>query len=284
MALLTIQTGLELAQASGLERLDAQLLMLYAMQKPLTDRAWLLTHDAQALDAGPGDGAELVFRCSLKRRLAGEPLAYITGSKEFFGLQFAVDSRVLIPRPDTECLVDWALACLPMSAPLSVLDLGAGSGAIGLAIKQHRSACDVTLLDASQAALDVARKNATALGQSIRAVQSDWFEVFRSNPARFDLIVTNPPYIAVGDSHLTALQFEPQLALTSGVDGLDAIRRIVHEAPSYLAANGWLLIEHGFDQAVVVEALMTERGFAGVHSRLDLNGISRCTGGYFLGV
>jgi release factor glutamine methyltransferase len=160
----------------------------------------------------------------------------------------------------------------------AVLDLGTGSGAIGLAIKHSRPNSDVTLVDASEAALAVACDNAASLGLTVRGLQGDWLKNV-PNDERFDLIVSNPPYIADGDSHLIALAHEPMMALTSGADGLVAIRRIVQDAPRYLKRSGWLLLEHGYDQATKVRELLQERGFTQVSSRLDLNGIERCTGG-----
>ncbi len=270
-------------QHQGLERLDAQILLLHLLQKPTNDRAWLMSHDTDALTPLQQQTLEGL----VSRRLGGEPVAYITGNKEFFGLNFAVTSDVLVPRPDTECLVEWALELIPLTLALShqgrgggVLDLGTGSGAIGLSIKHSRPNSKVTLVDVSQAALDVASSNAASLGLNAHALQSHWFENV-PNDSRFDLIVSNPPYIADGDAHLAALGHEPRMALTSGADGLDAIRHIVHEAPSYLARGGWLLLEHGYDQAEVVRALLLMQGFRQVTSRLDLNGIERCSGGVY---
>jgi release factor glutamine methyltransferase len=174
--------------------------------------------------------------------------------------------------------VEWALEIIPTTQASSVLDLGTGSGAIGLAIKANRANSTVTLLDASQASLAVASSNAISLGLAIHALQSNWFESIPASD-RFDLIVSNPPYIADGDAHLAALKHEPLMALTSGADGLDAIRRIVQDASAHLKQSGWLLLEHGYDQAETVRELLHERGFAQVSSRLDLNGIERCTGG-----
>lgn len=282
MTAASVKTCLQAAQGLGLDRLDAQILLLYALQKPTHDRAWLLSHDTDGITPVQ----QQCFDALIQRRLAGEPVAYIVGVKEFFGLNLTVNPAVLVPRPDTECLVAWALACAePLGSP-SLLDLGAGSGAIGLAIKHHCPKASVTLLDASQAALDVALGNATSLGLAgigLRGMQSNWF-VSLSNDERFDLIVSNPPYIADGDSHLGALAHEPLMALTSGTDGLNAIRRIVQDAPRYLNSGGWLLLEHGFDQAAAVRALLLAQGFEQVTSRCDLNGIERCTGGVKLSV
>ena len=264
-------------QDKGLERLDAQILLLHALGQSTNDRAWLMSHDTDELTPAQ----QQTLDGFIQRRLAGEPVAYIVGSKEFFGLSLAVNADVLVPRPDTECLVEWALEVIPTSQTPAVLDLGTGSGAIGLAIKFARSQAEVTLVDASQTALAVACGNATSLGLTIHGLQSNWFENVPSEQ-RFDLIVSNPPYIADGDSHLAALEHEPLMALTSGTDGLDAIRRIVQDAPRFLKSGGWLLLEHGYDQAAAVRQLLTLQGFSSVASRLDLNGIERCSGGVFL--
>jgi release factor glutamine methyltransferase len=259
----------------GLERLDAQLLLLHALGKPGADRAWLLTHDTAAL---PVEAAQHFHALSL-RRAAGEPLAYLVGSKEFFGLKLQVDARVLVPRPDTETLVEWALEQLAgagMPAGARVLDLGTGSGAIALALKKTRPTLDVTAVDASRDALALARANAQQHRLPIHLLQSDWFE---NVSGHFHLIVSNPPYVADADPHLPALRHEPLQALTAGEDGLSDLRRIIEQAPDHLHPRAWLLLEHGYDQAGAVCALLEQRGFAQVQSRLDLAGISRCSGG-----
>ena len=272
---LTCAQALTAARALGLERLDAQLLLLHALGKPGADRAWLLTHDTAALPAA----AARCFRELSLRRAGGEPLAYLVGSKEFFGLELQVDGRVLVPRPDTETLVDWALqqlAAAGMPASARVLDLGTGSGAIALALKKNRPALDVTAVDASSDALAVAAANAGQHQLPIHFLQSNWFE---NVSGRFHLIVSNPPYVADADPHLPALHHEPLQALTAGKDGLDDLRRIVAQAPAYLQPQGWLLLEHGYDQAQAVRELLGQRGFADVQSRADLAGILRCSGG-----
>jgi release factor glutamine methyltransferase len=269
-----VSETLQTMQDKGLSRLDAQMLLLHVLQKPTNDRAWLMSHDADELTMAQ----QQVLESLVQRRIKGEPVAYIVGHKEFFGLNLAVTSDVLVPRPDTEVAVEWALEIIPTTQASTVLDLGTGSGAIGLAIKANRANSTVTLLDASQASLAVASSNAVSLGLAVHTLQSNWFQNVPNNE-RFDLIVSNPPYIADGDAHLAALKHEPLMALTSGVDGLDAIRRIVQDAPRYLKRGGWLLLEHGYDQAVAVRALLLAQGFKQVNSRLDLNGIERCTGG-----
>lgn len=272
---LTCAQALTAARTLGLERLDAQLLLLHALGKPGADRAWLLTHDTTPL---PAEAAQFFRELSL-RRAAGEPLAYLVGSKAFFGLELQVDGRVLVPRPDTETLVEWALqqldqANLPASA--RVLDLGTGSGAIALALKKNRPALDVTAVDASSEALVVAGANAQQHRLSVHLLQSNWFEKVSG---RFHLIVSNPPYVADADPHLPALRHEPVQALTAGKDGLSDLRRIIGQAPAHLQPQGWLLLEHGYDQARAVCALLEQRGFAQVQSRADLAGIPRCSGG-----
>lgn len=272
---LTCAQALAAARALGLERLDAQLLLLHALGKPGADRAWLLTHDTTAL---PQEAARWFQELSL-RRAAGEPLAYLVGSKEFFGLKLQVDRRVLVPRPDTETLVEWALQQLAqadMPASARVLDLGTGSGAIALALKKSRPALDVTAVDASSDALAVATANAAQLQLPVHFLHSNWFE---NVSGRFHLIASNPPYVADADPHLPALRHEPLQALTAGKDGLSDLRQIINQAPARLQPQGWLLLEHGYDQARAVCELLRQRGFAEVQSRTDLAGIPRCSGG-----
>ncbi len=266
--------ALQVALGKGLDRLDAQMLLLHALQKSSHDRAWLMSHSTDEL----GHVQQATFHHLIQQRLEGKPVAYITGEKEFFGLHLAVTPDVLVPRPDTETLVQWALDLLPTEQTASVLDLGTGSGAIGLAIKANRPNASVTLVDASQAALGVACANGAKLGLAVRSVCSNWLDGLSSD-SRFNLIVSNPPYIAQGDPHLAALQHEPILALTSGADGLTALKRIAGDAPRYLVRGGWLLLEHGYDQAGVVQALLRAQGFEQVNSQPDLAGILRCTGG-----
>jgi release factor glutamine methyltransferase len=279
----TVTACLRQAQASGLARVDAQILLLHSLQRPLHDRAWLLAHDGDTLTPAQ----ETAWQDALQRRLEGEPVAYITGRKDFFGLTLAVDARVLDPRPDTETLVDWALACLPESAPsssssnrsLRILDLGTGSGAVALALQHTRPDATVWAVDASEDALAVARANAARLQLGVQFIASDWLStVDIQRTGRFDLIVSNPPYVAEGDPHLAALTHEPLQALSSGPDGLDDIRQIIAQAPACLTSGGWLLLEHGWDQATYVQALLREAGFEQVQSRRDLGGIERCTG------
>ena len=266
---MTLAEALALAEQSGLTRLDAQLLLLHALERP-HQRAWLIAHDRDALVPE----AAIHFAGLCERRLAGEPVAYLCGEKEFFGLRLKVDARVLVPRPETETLVEWALSLnLPPAA--RVIDLGTGSGAIALALKQARPGWQITAVDASEAALQVAQSNGQALGLAVAWQAGDWLAQ-ASGP--FELIVSNPPYIAEGDPHLPALRHEPRMALSSGPQGLDALRTLIAQAPARLAEGGWLLLEHGYDQAEAVRSLLHAAGLSEPQSRLDLAGIERCSG------
>ncbi len=270
----TVAQALLEARAAGVDRLDAQLLLAQQLGQP---RSWLLAHDDVRLNPEQA-GA---YRSALARRAADEPLAYLIGEKEFHGLALRVDASVLVPRPDTETLVDWAIELLatdlaPLAAP-RVLDLGTGSGAIALAVKRAVARAQVQANDASTAALATAESNAHRLGLDVGFGHGDWWRGLGER--RFDLALSNPPYIAEGDPHLPALSHEPRMALASGRDGLDAIRQIVAAAPVHLAPGGWLLIEHGHDQAASVQALFAAAGFGPIQSRLDLAGVARCTGG-----
>ncbi len=272
----TLAQCLAQANALGVARLDAHMLLLHSLGRSLHDRAWLLAHDTDLMNRAQ----QAAWQAALQRRLSGEPVAYITGYKEFFGLTLAVDARVLDPRADTETLVDWALAVLPTPSPqpqsLRILDLGTGSGAIALALQHSRPDTQVWAVDASEAALSVARANAARLNLPVQFIASDWCTQV---DGVFDLIVSNPPYIAQADPHLAALRHEPQQALTSGADGLADLRRIVAQAQPHLEPGGWLLLEHGFDQAEAVQSLLADAGFQPVQSRADLAGHARCSGG-----
>jgi len=258
------------AATHGLERLEAQLLLLHALGRAPTERAWLLAHAEDALPASALPG----WQDLLGRRLQGEPLAYLTGQAAFYGLDLQVDQRVLCPRADTETLVDWALALLPPAA--RALDLGTGSGAIALALKHQRPDVQMYARDFSADALEVARANAHRLGLEITFSQGTWLDGVQG---RFDAIVSNPPYIAQDDPHLPALAHEPLQALVSGPDGLDDVRTLIAQAPAHLTPGAWLLLEHGYDQAPAVCALLGAAGFSAVQSRQDLAGIARCSGG-----
>ncbi len=269
---MTLAQALACAATLGLSRLDAQLLLLHVLGRGSHERAWLLAHDDEAL----AEARAQAFDALCRRRLAGEPVAYLVGEKEFFGLPLAVDARVLVPRPDTEVLVEWALERLPPVPAPRVIDLGTGSGAIALALKHRRPDARVEAVDRSAGALAVAAANARRLGLDIVLREASWLEGAGTG---YDLIVSNPPYIAEGDPHLPDLAHEPRSALAAGTDGLDDLRQIVARAPAHLVPGGWLLLEHGWDQAVPVQALLREAGFAQVQSRKDLAGMDRCTGG-----
>ena len=290
---MNLAAALAFAQALGVARLDAQLLLLHALGRPDTDRAWLLAHDDDAVTPD----VAFAFNGFCMRRAAGEPLAYIVGSKEFFGLTLQVDARVLIPRPDTETLVRWALDKLQAWQPDTaasrsgdgphILDLGCGSGAIVLAIADHLAGAGpntrILATDASSAALELARENFQRLrrpnGPAVDFLQGDWFDPVTG---QFDLIVSNPPYIASADPHLAALAHEPLSALAAGSDGLGDLRKIIAAAPRYLRVGGWLMLEHGHDQAASVQALLTLHGFEQVQGERDLSGTSRCAGGRWM--
>jgi release factor glutamine methyltransferase len=269
---MTIAQALQYALSQGLNRLDAQLLTLHALGQSGHDRAWLLAHDGDTLPAS----AHEQLCAAITRRLAGEPVAYIVGHKEFYGLTLAVDARVLVPRPDTETLVDWALEALTPSPQGAVIDLGTGSGAIALALKHTCPTLQVSAVDYSADALAVAQANAQRLQLNVAFTQGSWLTGITG---RFHAIVSNPPYIAAHDPHLDALGHEPAPALASGPDGLDDMRTIVAQAPGHLHPGGWLLLEHGYDQAQAVRALLQSAGFHDVQSRCDLAGIERCSGG-----
>lgn len=239
-------------------------------------RAWLITHDQEALTEVQLKN----FSDLLERRCSGEPIAYMLGMREFYGLDFLVTPAVLIPRADTETLVEAALAKIPPEESCKVLDLGTGSGILAIVIAAHCPQASVTATDASLLALEVARKNADRLVSGrVELLPSNWFSALQGR--RFNVIVSNPPYIAESDPHLVQgdLRFEPSSALASGADGLDDIRTIIKTAPAQLNAGGWLLLEHGFDQAEAVGQLLSRAGFAEISSLTDLGGHQRVTQG-----
>jgi release factor glutamine methyltransferase len=264
---------LQAAQLRGLARVDAQLLLMWSLGRNPHDRAWLIAHDDEPL---PELAAER-WQAALQRRLDGEPVAYILGEQAFFGLKLCVGPGVLVPRPDTETLVQWALDLAPDQTSVRCWDVGTGSGAIALALCRERPQWTITASDLSADALRVAQVNAERLGFQLRWAQGPWLAAVTGE--RFDLIVSNPPYIAEGDPHLSALRHEPLSALTAGADGLDDLRTLINQAPDRLSTGGWLLLEHGHDQAPAVRALLSQAGFAEVNSRKDLAGIERCSGG-----
>ncbi|SFB73712.1 peptide chain release factor N(5)-glutamine methyltransferase [Massilia yuzhufengensis] len=268
-----VQAGATVKQLQGslpLDALENRILLCHALGLA---RVQLITQSERAITSE--EAARLA--ALVRRRQDGEPIAYIVGEREFFGLPFKVAPGVLIPRPDTELLVELALERLPPRGRL--LDMGTGSGAIAVACAHSRRDASVTALDVSDDALAIARANATANGAAVRFLRSDWFAAIGGE--RFDLIASNPPYIAAGDEHLSQgdLRFEPAGALTDHADGLSALRIIIDGAPSHLEVGGWLLLEHGYDQADAVRSLLAARGYGEVQSWRDLAGIERVSGG-----
>lgn len=269
----TVQAGATIGRlqaALPLDPLENRILLCHALGLA---RVALITQSERALSADEAARLDAL----VQRRLQGEPIAYIVGEREFFGLPFKVGPGVLIPRPDTELIVELALERLPPRGRL--LDMGTGSGAIAVACAHSRKDAAVTALDVSEDALAIARANAAANGARVAFLRSDWFAALGAQ--RFEIIASNPPYIAAGDPHLTQgdLRFEPSGALTDHADGLSALRIIVDGAPAHLEPGGWLLLEHGYDQAEAVRALLAARGFAEVQSWRDLAGIERVSGG-----
>lgn len=272
------QDQLRLASASGLPALDArfevQLLMAQALQ---VNRAWLIAHS----DEAPPDTAYAQYRSMLDRRLQGEPVAYIFGEKEFYGITLNVTPDVLIPRPETELLVELALQQIPTDTPCHVLDLGTGSGAIAISLATLRPQAQVVAVDASVAALNVAQANAQRMGlNNLHFIHSDWWQHVPLIPP-FDVIVSNPPYIAADDVHLQQgdLRFEPITALAAGDTGLADLSRIIGQASRYLTATGVILLEHGYDQGEAVRRLLIDAGFEAVVTHRDLAGVERVSMG-----
>jgi release factor glutamine methyltransferase len=273
----TVDAALREARARGLERLDAQLLLAHVAGR---SRAWLLAHG----DAALPEAQAAAFDALVARRAAGEPFAYLVGEREFHGLALSVSDAVLVPRPDTETLVDWALELL--DGPLRerprprVIDLGTGSGAIALALAAGCPRAEVWAVERSAAALAVARANARRHALDVRFAQGDWWQALAgaADVPAFDLVVSNPPYIAADDPHLAALAHEPRAALVASDEGMADIAGIAAGAPPHLAAGGWLLFEHGWQQAGAVRALMSRHGFEAPQTRADIEGRPRCTG------
>jgi len=266
-----------IAHALGLERrearLEARVLAAFAWD---VGPAWLIAHDTDALT----HTRKAHFDSLIQRRLGGEPIAYITGQREFYGRMFQVNPDVLIPRPETELLVETALQHLPERAPCRILDLGAGSGAVAITLALQRPMTEIVAVEASGKALLTAQKNARRLGaDNVQCVGGNWYAEL--GVRKFDMIVSNPPYIATADPHLAAgdLRFEPPQALASGDDGLSDLRIIIAGAPRYLTKQGWLFVEHGYDQAAAAVELLRQHGFDQISTLRDLAGLNRVSGG-----
>lgn len=262
------------ARALGVDRLDAQLLLAHRLGQ---SRTWVIAHDDDELSAE----VTQAHLQDLQHRAAGVPLAYLVGTREFRGLCLTVTPAVLVPRPETEALVDWALELLGDRQGPRVLDLGTGSGAIAIAVAlslaHGQPDAQVFATDVDAQALAVARGNALALGAQVSFAPGSWWSAVAPGVG-FDLILSNPPYVAADDPHLLALQHEPRSALTPGGDGLAALREITAGAVARLLPGGWLLLEHGHDQGPAVRQLLTAAGLAQVQTRRDLAGLERCSG------
>jgi len=259
----------QLGRVSESPRLDAELLLARAID---VSRAYLMAHPEDTLDPG----ARARFQKSVDRRASGTPMAYITGVREFWSIELMVTPDTLVPRPETEVLVEHALALIPRRAAMRVLDLGTGSGAIALALARERPMCHIVATDRSAAALAVARENARQLDvDNVEFVEGDWLKPLRGRS--FDLVVSNPPYVASTAPALDALRHEPLIALAAGPDGLDAIRRIAADAGALLKAGGSLLVEHGADQERAVAELLSTCGWADMRCHRDLAGLPRVT-------
>ena len=274
---ITVANWLAQARTQGLDRLDAQLLLGHQLRR---NRAWLIAHDDAVLSAE--DLASL--QGLLDQRLAGVPMAYLLGHKDFHGLELAVTPAVLVPRPDTEVLVDWALDVL--SNPTNpthpkVVDLGTGSGAIALAVRHRAPQAVMHASDVRADALSVAQGNGQRLNLPVEWRQGSWWSPWAG--CRFDLALSNPPYIDGDDVHLAALHAEPTHALTPGPDGLADLRQIIEAAPPHLNRGAWLMLEHGYQQGEAVRSLLRQAGFSQVTTRRDLGGQERCTAGLWTG-
>jgi release factor glutamine methyltransferase len=278
-----------MTRAEAIARAVARLRL--TSESPRQDAEWLMARHAgytraqlfarldEPLPASEARG----FEADIERRARGEPVAYLLGEQGFWTLRLAVSPAVLVPRPETELLVEWALALMPPASPLAVADLGTGSGAIALALASERPRARLTAVEFSPEALAVARGNGERLRLTVAWVEADFIEWLHADGPPQQLILSNPPYVAAGDPHLHALRHEPLIALSDGHDGLNALRSLVAAAPQRLPAGGHLLLEHGFDQGEAVRKLFQERGFTAVETRRDLAGQERATGGCWPG-
>lgn len=251
-------------------RADAEVLLAHVLDLP---RSALIARDRDLVAAD----AAARFEALVRRRAAGEPVAYLRGLKEFWSLPLEVGPAVLIPRPETELLVEWGLECLDAGREAALADLGTGSGALAIALAKERPRARVTATDRSASALDLARRNAQRHGARVEFLEGDWWAPLAGR--RFELVVANPPYLAEHDPHLADLAFEPAAALTAGADGLAALRAIIDGSAAHLASGGWLLLEHGMGQGAAVRERLAHAGFAAVQTRRDLAGLERATGG-----
>ena len=268
-----MQTAQSLTSMSGLPRLEARMLLEMVLCKP---REWLLAHDTDPI--APEAAAQFLTLAAQRRQ--GTPMAHLVGHREFMGHRLSVSAEVLIPRPETELLVEMAFQSLPDGASLSLLDLGTGSGAVAISVALARPTVRVVATDLSETALALAQKNAQQLEARVQFWQGSWYEALPAE-GRFDVIVSNPPYIAHSDQHLSRgdLRFEPVGALTDGADGLSALRHIIAGASQHLTAGGWLWLEHGYAQGDEVAHLLLRAGFNAVQTKQDLAGLPRITGG-----
>ncbi len=257
---------------SGLPKLEARLLLSHTLQR---DHAWLIAHDRDMLDSD----ALAQFDALATRRKQGEPVAYLLGEREFFGRPFRCSPAALIPRPETEHLVEHVLTLVESSSTATILDLGTGTGCIAITLALERRNAQITALDVSLDALELAQKNGANLqADNVEYIQSNWFSAVTTD-AKFDLIVSNPPYIVPGDPHLSQgdLRFEPAIALADAIDGLESYHQLARGATTHLKAGGWLVVEHGYDQGESVPALLRENGFKDVSTHCDLSGHPRLT-------
>ncbi|HEU5294143.1 MAG TPA: peptide chain release factor N(5)-glutamine methyltransferase [Burkholderiaceae bacterium] len=269
---MNVEQALAAARERGLSRLDGALLLANRLEQR---REWLIAHPLAPVPMA----ALAAFTDDCRRRADGVPVAYLTGRREFMGHELLVTADVLVPRPETETLAQWAIERLHMlrshAVAPRVIDLGTGSGALAVALGAACPGAEITATDCSAAALAVARANAHRLGLHVRLAEGDWWSAVAGE--RFDLAVANPPYIAEGDAHLAALRHEPRHALVAGGAGLDSLARVIEHARKHL--SGWLLLEHGWDQADPVSRLLSQAGLSCIETRRDLNGLPRCTGG-----
>lgn len=267
-----LQLAKTLKSDKSIARLEARVLASYAWN---VTSSWLIAHDTDVLTSQQRGQ----FQALLERRLNGEPIAYITGEREFYGRSFVVTPAVLIPRPETELLVEVVLAQIPLHQPIDILELGTGSGCIAVSLALERPHAHVTAVEQDARALSVAQTNALNLGAHVEFLKSDWFSALANR--KFDFIVSNPPYVPSNDPHLRRgdVQFEPLCALVSGMKGIDDLAHIINQAPAFLKTQGSVYLEHGYDQSRAITDLLSKAGYTSIQSWLDLSGITRVTKG-----